>query len=106
MPLGRRRPLLRGAMVGGAAYHAGKVHANRNAAEAEQNARLDSMEQQQYAPPPQEYAAPAPVAAPAAPAALSMDAKAEQLTKLKSLLDQGILTEDEFNAQKQQILAS
>ena len=32
------------------------------------------------------------------------DSVPEQLIKLKSLLDQGVLTEDEFNAQKKKLL--
>ena len=46
----RRRPLLRAAVVGGGAYAAGR-HMGRNAeqrdyAEAEQNQRIDDVEQQ------------------------------------------------------------
>jgi len=52
--------------------------------------------QQEYAPPPQEYAPP-----PAAPASDPI----EQLTKLAALKDQGILSEEEFAAQKAKILA-
>jgi hypothetical protein len=50
--------------------------------------------QQQYAPPPQQYAAPAP----AAPDPI------EQLKELAGLKDQGILTEEEFAAEKAKIL--
>ena len=35
-----------------------------------------------------------------------MDDKVEQLTKLKGLLDAGVLTQEEFDAQKQEILNS
>jgi hypothetical protein len=58
--------------------------------------------QQQYAEPPQQYAAPAPVAAP--PAAPEVD-PLEQLKKLGDLKAAGILTEEEFAAQKAKILA-
>ena len=58
--------------------------------------------QPQYAPPPPQYAPP-PAAAPA-PTAGSDDMVA-QLTNLKSLLDQGILTQAEFDMQKQKLLA-
>jgi hypothetical protein len=52
------------------------------------------------APPPE--AAPAPVAAaPAAPASSTID----QLKELAELKSQGILTEDEFAAQKAKLLA-
>ena len=69
--------------------------------------------QQQYAPPPPQYAAPppqyvepAPVYAappPPPPAAPAVD-PIEQLTKLGALRDQGILTEEEFAAEKAKIL--
>jgi hypothetical protein len=52
-------------------------------------------------------AAPAPEAAPAAPAPEPATAPdpTEQLAKLGQLRDQGILTEEEFSAQKAKILA-
>jgi len=56
---------------------------------------------QQQAPPP--VPAPAP-AAPAAAAADDMDAKIAQLRKLAELKDAGILSEDEFAAQKTKVL--
>lgn len=105
MPLVRRRPLLRGAMVAGAGYAAGRSHANTRAREEEQEQRLAELEQQQYAAPPPAYA-PEPAYAPAAPAPMSMEQKAAQLTQLKELLDSGVLTQEEFDAQKRQILAS
>jgi hypothetical protein len=65
-----------------------------------QMAMHDSMQPDYYeeAPPP-----PAPVApaAPAAPAAPDYAAELEQLAKLKQ---QGILSEEEFEAKKKQIL--
>ncbi len=96
----RRRPLLRAAVVGGAAYHAGKKVSEGRQAEADQNARIAELEQQQYAQqaPPQ-YAAPAPAAAPAG------GGIADQLTKLKGLLDSGVLTQAEFDVAKQKLLA-
>lgn len=52
-------------------------------------------------------AAPAPAApAPAAPAAMSMDEKIAQLEKLGELQKAGILTDEEFAAQKAKILGS
>lgn len=93
----RRRPLMRAAMVGGAGYYAGKKTAQGREREAEQEARLEQLESQQ-APP----AAPPPAAAPPAPAAGS-DVVA-QLTQLKTLADQGVLTQDEFEAAKQKLL--
>ena len=86
MPLiGRRRPLLRAAMVGGAGYAAGKrVAANREA-------------EGQQAPPAQ--------APPAAAAAPSTEAdRIAALTKLKDLLDSGVLTQEQYEAEKQKLL--
>ena len=40
------------------------------------------------------------------PAAPSADQSMEELTKLKGLLDSGVLTQAEFDAQKQKILQS
>jgi len=55
----------------------------------------------QEAPPPQQAApAPPPPAAPAAPATSTID----QLKELGELKSQGILTEEEFAAQKAKIL--
>jgi hypothetical protein len=100
----RRRPLARAAVVGGVAYHAGKRGAQNRAAEEAQNQQIaDLQAQQQYAPPPQQYAQAPPAPAPAAGA--GSDYMVAQLTKLKSLLDQGILTQAEFDMQKQKLLA-
>jgi len=100
----RRRPLARAAVVGGVAYHAGKRGAQNAANEQAQNEQIAELQaQQQYAPPPPQYAPPPP-AAPAAGGAGSDDMVA-QLTNLKSLLDQGILTQAEFDMQKQKLLA-
>jgi hypothetical protein len=56
----------------------------------------------QYAAP--QYAAPAPAPAPAPPP--SSGDMFEQLKQLAQLRDQGILTEEEFAAQKARILAT
>ena len=102
----RRRPIARAAMIGGTAYlgaKAGQRSAQNQAAEQQaaddQEARLEAQQAQQAAP------APAPVAAaPAAPAGGGDDV-ASQLVELKGLMDQGVLTEDEFNAAKAKLLA-
>ena len=100
----RRRPLARAAVVGGVAYHAGKKGAQNAAAEQTQDQQIaDLQSQQQYAQPQYAPPPPAPAAAPA-PTAGSNDMVA-QLTNLKSLLDQGILTQAEFDMQKQKLLA-
>jgi hypothetical protein len=92
----RRRPLMRAAMVGGAAYAVGK-HAQRgDDREGDQEARLQQLEAQQYA-------APAAPAAPMAPSGGPTDIAAN-LAQLKSLLDQGALTQAEFDAAKQKLL--
>lgn len=93
----RRRPLMRAAMVGGAGYVAGKKTQQGREREAEQEARIADLEAQQ---------APAPVAAPPAPApapAAETDVVGE-LTKLKGLLDAGVLTPEEFEAAKRKVL--
>jgi hypothetical protein len=91
----RRRPLLRAAMVGGTAYMAGK-HTERNQQhEADQDAQLAGVQQPAAAAPPP----PQPVAAAPAP----VD-PVTALTQLKALLDGGVLTQAEFDAQKHRIL--
>ena len=101
----RRRPLARAAVVGGVAYHAGKKGQQSRDAEADQNAQIAELqaqqEQQQYAPPPPQYAEPAP----AAPAVGSAD-MVTQLENLKKLLDDGVLTQAEFDMQKQKLLSA
>jgi membrane protease subunit (stomatin/prohibitin family) len=98
----RRRPLAAAAMVGGASYlgaragqNAAMNNQNEQAMEADQSARIAQLEQQQYA----QQAAPA---APAAPAQSEMTTK---LMELKNLHDQGVLTDDEFAAAKQKLIA-
>jgi membrane protease subunit (stomatin/prohibitin family) len=94
----RRRPLMAAAVVGGTAYHVGKKRSQAAQQEADQNAQIaDLQAQQQYQQAP-------PQAAPAAPAA-DEDPMAK-LTQLKSLLDQGVLTQAEFDFQKTKILQS
>jgi Short C-terminal domain len=91
----RRRPLMRAAMVGGTAYAVGK-HAQRGQSqEQEQEARIAELEAQQYAP----------AAAPAVPPAGGPTDLAANLTQLKGLLDQGALTQAEYDAAKQKLLA-
>ena len=95
----RRRPLARAAMVGGAAYYAGKRH-ERNVQEDEYTqARLDQLEAQQAMQAQQSQQA----AAPQAPAGIS-DETIQQLQKLGELKAAGVLTEEEFNLQKQRLL--
>ncbi len=105
MRRGRRRPLMRGAMVAGAGYAVAKHSSAKQQAEAEQNAQIADLEAQQQQP---QYAPqappPAPVAAAPAPAAPADD-RMDQLVKAKGLLDDGVLTQAEFDAEKARILA-
>ena len=93
----RRRPLLGAAVGGGVAYHAGKKGQQGRDQEADQNAQIADLQAQQQQAPPQ--------AAPAAAPAGDEDPMAK-LTQLKSLLDQGVLTQAEFDFQKTKILQS
>ncbi|NUP40418.1 MAG: SHOCT domain-containing protein [Streptomyces sp.] len=96
MPLGRRRPLLRGALVGGTAYAAGRRAATAQQHEADQQAAIDQLQAQQAAAP----------AAPAAPAAQPSAGSGllDELKRLGELRDQGVLTDAEFAAAKSRLL--
>ena len=83
----RRRPVRRAAVVGGVAAVA--HHAGAKSAEA------DAAEQGQPPAPP--------AAAPAPEAGTDM---VTQLEALKKLLDEGVLTQAEFDTEKQKILAA
>ncbi|MGW0033468.1 SHOCT domain-containing protein [Streptomyces sp. NPDC003314] len=61
-----------------------------------------ARQEEEYAP-QQSYAAAAPSPP---PAATPMDAKISQLQQLGQLKDQGVLSPEEFEAQKSRILAS
>jgi hypothetical protein len=78
---------------------AGTATAVSNRVSRRQARRWGAQEEQQYAEPQQQYAAPPP-----APAAGGGDI-VEQLQGLAALKDQGILTEEEFAAQKARLLA-
>jgi hypothetical protein len=85
----RRRPLMRAAMVGGASYYAGKKVQEGREDDAERDARLAQLEAQQAGAPP---------------AGGVSDDMIEQLGKLGQLHEQGVLTDAEFDAQKQKLL--
>jgi response regulator of citrate/malate metabolism len=84
-------------MVGGAAYYAGKRHEQNVQEDEYTQARLDQLEAQQAAS-QQAQAAPPP-----ASGGIS-DEVIQQLQKLAELKTAGVLTEDEFNQQKQRLL--
>jgi hypothetical protein len=96
MPLGRR-PVLR--TVGRTAVIAGTASAVAG--------RVNRRQQQKYSEQEAQAQQPAAAPPPAAPAeaASSSDELINQLKELAKLKDQGILTDEEFNAQKAKILA-
>ncbi|MGO9027267.1 MAG: SHOCT domain-containing protein [Acidimicrobiales bacterium] len=87
----RRRPLLRAAAIGGVAYVGAKAGTNR----AIQN-------QQQAAAAP---GTPPAATAPASPAVADTNDRIAQLQQLANLHTQGVLTDEEFAAEKGRILA-
>jgi hypothetical protein len=92
---GLLRGIARTAVVAGTASSvAGRVRHRQEGKWAQQEeAQEPQQQQQQYAPPP-----PAPAAPPADPI--------QKLKDLADLKQQGILTDDEFAAQKAKILAA
>ena len=88
----RRRPLARAAMVGGTAYAVGKSRQRAQSREADEQARIDELEARQS------------VATPVAPSAPTGDEAIEQLKELAQLKESGVLTQAEFDAQKQKLL--
>jgi membrane protease subunit (stomatin/prohibitin family) len=80
---------MRAAMVGGAGYYAGKKVQEGREEDAYRDERMDQLEAQQ---------------ASAQPAGGMSDNSIEQLQKLGQLHEQGVLTDAEFEVQKQKIL--
>jgi len=97
---GLLRGVARTAVIAGTATAVSNGVSRRQYGRWEQKAQQQQQSQQQQ--PQQQYAQPAPV--PAAPAAPSMDDKIEQLKQLGALHEQGILTDEEFAAQKTKLL--
>ena len=94
----RRRPLLRAGMLAGTAYaarSAGECSVERRYAEADQDQRIADLEAQRAVP----------ATAPSAESDPKSDVVGE-LTKLKGLLDAGVLTPDEFEAAKRKLLST
>jgi len=101
----RRGPGLVGtAVVGRMAYSAGKSAAHSAAMEASQQARLDQLEQQQMRS--QTMPPPATTPAPTTPASStsSGEDRLAKLQKLGELRTAGVLTDQEFENEKQKIL--
>ena len=96
MPLGRR-PVMR--TVGRTAVIAGTASAVSGRVNRRQQEKFAEQEAQA------QQAAPPPPAASAAPPAADSDELINKLKELATLKDQGVLTEEEFSAQKAKILA-
>jgi putative oligomerization/nucleic acid binding protein len=92
---------MRAAMVGGTAYYAGKKVQQGREQDAATEARLEDLEAQQAYQ--QQAATASPPPQPAA-GGLS-DSAIEQLKQLAELKTQGVLTDEEFEAQKRKILS-
>jgi hypothetical protein len=88
---------MRAAIVGGAGVAAGHHTENTRQAEDDQNAQIAQLQAQQ--------AAPVAAAPPPPPPAAGGGDMVAQLESLKKLLDEGILTQAEFDMQKQKLLA-
>jgi hypothetical protein len=91
---GLLRGMARTAVVAGTAT---AVSGRVNRRQQQRWGAQEAQQQQQYAPPPQQYEAPP---APAAPT----QSRVEKLTELAALKDKGILTDEEFAAEKSRIL--
>jgi hypothetical protein len=92
--------LLRGVVRTAAVAGTATAVSNRVSRRQSQRWAAQEAPPQQYAAPPQQYAAPPP---PAAPAAGGED-RVEQLKDLAALKAQGVLTDEEFAAEKARIL--
>jgi membrane protease subunit (stomatin/prohibitin family) len=92
---------MRAAMVGGAGYVAGKHMAAGRQREDAQDQEISQLEQTQGQPAPQRPQAQAPQQT--TPVTSEAD-RVEALTKLKSLLDDGVLTQEQFDAERQKLL--
>jgi hypothetical protein len=101
------RGVARTAVVAGTATAVSNRVSRRQAgrwADKDQQQYEQQMAQQQQAPPPPPAYAPPPP--PLAPPATDMNDKIAQLQQLGQLHEQGILTDEEFFAQKTKILGS
>ena len=105
--MGLIRGMARTAVVAGTATavsnRVSRRQGNRWAEKDQQQADAEAAEQQQAAPPQQAYAPPPPPPQPQAPTETDMLTQLQQLGELKTA---GVLTEEEFAAQKAKILSS
>lgn len=105
--MGMGSPLLMALLSGGLGYAVGSG-AGQQQMNEEQNARIGQLEQQQpvYAPAPPNAPSPqAPAASPpASPAPTTESDRIAQLTLLGRLHDSGVLTDEEFEVEKQRLL--
>jgi putative oligomerization/nucleic acid binding protein len=98
---GLLRGVARTAVIAGTATSVSNRVSRRQAGRwAQQDQQQADQQQQAY----EQQQAPPPAAP--APAPPSMDDKLEQLKQLGELKTQGVLTEDEFEAQKSRILSA
>jgi hypothetical protein len=91
--------MARTAVIAGTANATVGAMNRHQAAKQQTQAEAEAYREQQYAPPPQQYEPPAPVAAPAG------DDLVSKIQELAQLHQQGILSDDEFAAAKQRLLA-
>ncbi len=94
--------LLRAAVVGGAAYHVGKKRQQGRDAEAAQQQQIDDLQYSRIS----RLSSRRPRRLLLPPLRTASEDGMAKLTQLKSLLDQGVLTQAEFDMQKQKILMS
>ena len=83
MPLVRRRPLLRAAMVGGAGYAAGKHRAHNRAHQEAQERQAATQDMG---------------------GSMSEMDRIDALKKLGDLHDSGVLTDEQFESEKEKLL--
>lgn len=100
---GLLRGVARTAVVAGTATAVSNRVSRRQANRWARQDQSTYAQPQEYAEPEPQYVQPAPP--PPAPAPSGTDEMLEQLRQLAALRDQGVLTDEEFTAQKARILA-
>lgn len=97
--------MARTAVVAGTATAVSNRVSRRQANKWQQQSDAQAYEEQEQAPPQQQQYAPPPAPAPA-PAPADSSNLVDELQKLASLKEQGILSEDEFTAAKNKLLGA